>query len=89
MSERERLLRVERLSVDFASADGWVRAVDNVSFDVEPGEVVGVVGESGSGKSVSSLAVLGLLPTRSASTARSSRSSTRTSCAPYAAARSR
>jgi peptide/nickel transport system ATP-binding protein len=58
------LLRVQALSVDFASADGWLRAVDNVSFDVEPGEVVGVVGESGSGKSVSSLAVLGLLPPR-------------------------
>jgi peptide/nickel transport system ATP-binding protein len=56
------LLEVDGLNVDFAVSGRWVRAVDDVSLDIEPGEVVGLVGESGSGKSVSSLAVLGLLP---------------------------
>src|SRR5215471_5085892 len=56
------LLRVDNLSVDFATAQGSVRAVRDVTFAIAPGEVLGLVGESGSGKSVSSLAVLRLLP---------------------------
>ena len=52
------LLEVENLTVDFATAQGNVRAVRDVSFSIAPGEVLGLVGESGSGKSVSSLAVL-------------------------------
>ena len=56
------LLELLNLTVDFATAQGDVRAVRDVSFAVAPGEVLGLVGESGSGKSVSSLAILRLLP---------------------------
>jgi oligopeptide/dipeptide ABC transporter ATP-binding protein len=53
-------LRVRDLSVRFVTRDRTVRAVEGISFDVKPGEVVGLVGESGCGKSVTSLAILGL-----------------------------
>ncbi len=54
------LLSVSDLSVSFVTRDRTVRAVERVSFAIEPGEVVGLVGESGCGKSVTSLAILGL-----------------------------
>jgi oligopeptide/dipeptide ABC transporter ATP-binding protein len=56
----EALLRVRDLKVEFATDDGVVTAVDNVSLEVQPGKVLGVVGESGSGKSVTALTILGL-----------------------------
>lgn len=55
-------LAIHNLSVCFDAARGPVRAVDDVSYQVEPGQTVGVVGESGCGKTVTVLAALGLLP---------------------------
>ncbi len=56
------LLDINGLSVDFATASGGFRAVDDISLTIEAGEVQAIVGESGSGKSVAMLAVMGLLP---------------------------
>lgn len=56
------LLQVRDLSVTFGSGSGAVTAVQGVSFDIKPGEALGLVGESGCGKTLTGLAVLGLLP---------------------------
>src|SRR5260370_39405345 len=57
----EPVLPVLTLQVDSAPRRGTLRAIDDVSFDIAKGEVLGVVGESGAGKSVTGLAVIGLI----------------------------
>ena len=60
----EPVLSIKDLVVEFKTEDGIVHAVDGITYDVFPGETLGIVGESGSGKSVSTLALLGLIPSR-------------------------
>jgi peptide/nickel transport system ATP-binding protein len=55
------LLEVKHLRVEFPTRRGTLVAVDDISFHIEPGEVLGVVGESGAGKSLTGMAVIGLL----------------------------
>jgi peptide/nickel transport system ATP-binding protein len=55
------LLEVRHLRVEFNTRRGTLVAIDDVSFDIAPGEVLGVVGESGAGKSITGTAIIGLL----------------------------
>jgi peptide/nickel transport system ATP-binding protein len=55
------LLEVRNLRVEFPTRRGTLVAIDDVSFDISPGEVLGVVGESGAGKSITGAAIIGLL----------------------------
>lgn len=56
------LLQIKNLKTYFYTSDGMVKAVDDVSWEVGPGEVIGLVGESGCGKSVTALSILRLIP---------------------------
>jgi peptide/nickel transport system ATP-binding protein len=55
------ILQVEHLKVEFPTRRGSLTALDDISFSIAPGEVLGVVGESGAGKSITGLAIIGLL----------------------------
>ena len=55
------LLEVRHLKVEFPGRRGTLLALDDISFDIAPGEILGVVGESGAGKSLTGAAIIGLL----------------------------
>lgn len=60
------LLSIQNLKIDFTNAEGEItHAINDISFDINKGEIVALVGESGSGKSVTSLSILNLLPKNS------------------------
>ncbi len=61
MPAAEPLLEVRHLRVEFPTRRGTLLAIDDVSFDIAPGEILGVVGESGAGKSLTGAAIIGLL----------------------------
>ena len=56
------LLEVKNLKTHFFTPDGVVKAVDGISYEIEEGEVVGIVGESGCGKSVGAMSIMRLIP---------------------------
>ncbi len=61
MADERPLLEVKNLRVEFPTRRGTLVAVDDISFSIAPGEVLGVVGESGAGKSLTGAAIIGLL----------------------------
>ena len=62
ITESSHLLEVRDLATGFVTAEGYVQAVDGVSFHIDEGEILGLVGESGCGKSVTSLSIMRLIP---------------------------
>jgi peptide/nickel transport system ATP-binding protein len=60
-AQRSALLEVRNLRVEFPSRRGTLVALDDISFDIAPGEILGVVGESGAGKSLTGASIIGLL----------------------------
>jgi len=60
--DKKPILTIQHLKTSFFTDDGEIPAVDDISFHVHPGEVVGIVGESGCGKSVTSLSIMKLVP---------------------------
>ncbi len=61
MNNNNKLLEIKDLQVSFFTPAGEVKAVNGISYSLEPGKVLGIVGESGSGKSVSSYSIIGLI----------------------------
>ncbi len=61
IEQKQPLLQVKNLVIEFPNRHGTLRAIDDISFDIAPGEILGVVGESGAGKSLTGAAIIGLL----------------------------